>query len=121
MENQPGNGYTSPFGNEHGATLSGPTSDGHDFTADPSNGPTSGGHDFTADPASHAPLTGGHDFTGDNRPQLPEGRDTDINPDSIPPGGTSPYVTSVDKSDHVPFKIFGGTPSMGGLPSGGEF
>lgn len=52
MENKSGSGYTSPFGDEKGATATaGAASGSHDFVNNPQgSGPTTGGKDFTKDP-----------------------------------------------------------------------
>ena len=78
MENKPGNGSTSPFGDEDGATVAG-------------GGASSGAHDFTTDPKSNAPTTGGRDFTKESRPQQ-SGQAQDLNPDDQAPGGRLPFA-----------------------------
>lgn len=83
MENKSGNGYTSPFGDEKGATLSG--------------GASTGAHDFIEQPESDAPKTGGRDFTKESRSQQMTA-DSGYNKDSVPSGGDSvlPDVTEAD-------------------------
>ena len=104
MENKPGSGYTSPFGNEKGATTS--------------DGPSDGAHDFLVDPASGAPKTGGRDFTQENREQ--EEGNSGYNPETVPDGGPLPFTkndstaesrdgtgTIVEAEKHKPFKLGG--------------
>lgn len=82
MENKPGNGYTSPFGNEKGATMA--------------DGPSTGAHNFIEDPASHAPETGGRDFTKESRDQPNMNHAAgggSYDPSSVPAGGTMPFGT----------------------------
>lgn len=81
MENKPGNGSTSPFGNEKGATMA---------------GPSSGGHNFLEDPESNAPSTGGRDFTKESRDQPSMDHSADggsYDPASVPQGGPLPFGT----------------------------
>jgi hypothetical protein len=111
MENKPGNGYTSPFGNGNGATTT--------------QGPASGTHDFNTDPGSHSPKTGGRDFTKESMPQKPSGSPgsaSQPNPESIPAGGVLPFPDADVKGDmgaegtyaqpavgpKMPFKLGGG-------------
>ena len=75
MENKPGNGYDSPFGNGNGAT---------------SMGASNGAHNFLEDPASAAPKSGGRDFTTESR-DLPSGQAPDLDKASIPDGGLLPF------------------------------
>lgn len=75
MENKPGNGSDSPFGNEKGATT---------------DGPSKGAHNFLEDPESGAPKTGGRDFTTESRAQKMGPEDT-IDKASVPQGGPLPF------------------------------
>lgn len=103
MENKPGSGSASPFGNEKGATKSG--------------GSYSGSHDFIKDPASGAPKTGGRDFTEENlNEKQKEG--SGCNTESIPSGGKLPFPEAdpgkregnaiESEVSHKPFKLGGG-------------
>lgn len=110
MENQPGNGATSPFGNGNGAT---------------SGGASSGAHDFIRDPKSNSPSTGGHDFTKENRPQ--KAGDNGANPASVPTGGKTPFVApGATESRHPlgsekkPFRLNGEGPAPEESPEVGS-
>lgn len=102
MENKPGSGAVSPFGNEKGATKS--------------SGSYSGSHDFIKDPASGAPKTGGRDFTEENKnAEQKEGHG--YNEESVPQGGALPFpaadpgkreVSMESEVSHKPFKLNGG-------------
>lgn len=119
MENQPGNGYLAPFGNEKGATQ---------------GGPSSGAHDFTTDPKSHSPATGGRDFSKESRSQ-PASGDQGRNPDTVPAGGDRPFSDTDPKgnvgadgvtvetptSPRKPFRLGGGeAPAARSAPMSGE-
>lgn len=109
MENQPGNGSTSPFGNEQGATSAG-------------GGASSGAHDFTEDPKSHSPASGGRDFTKENRPQ-PAGGTSGYNPQSVPAGGTTPFSGEpkpLETGPAKPFKLGGEPAPEAPAPMAGE-
>ena len=77
MENQPGNGKNSPFGNEAGAT---------------SAGAAMGGHDFLTDPSSVRGV--GRDFTKESKNQGQKAGSVAQRacPDSIPAGGAMPKM-----------------------------
>ncbi len=76
MENKPGNGYESPFGNGKGATSAGPSTGAANFVKDPKGPP--------------AANTGrGLDVADQQRPQPMGG--TGYNPDSLPEGGALPF------------------------------
>lgn len=75
-ENKPGNGNTSPFGNEKGATMA--------------EGPSSGAHNFLENPESNAPNKGGRNFLEESRAQDIGPEDT-IDQASVPDGGTLPW------------------------------
>ncbi len=96
MENQPGNGATSPFGNGQGATTA--------------MGASTGAHDFIKDPKSADSMTGGRDFSKENRAQM-SGQPSDINADSVPTGGTLPYPSAGPNGGIMgvkkPFKLAG--------------
>ena len=96
MENKPGTGAASPFGNGSGATSAA--------------GGATGAHNFLTNPASGAPKTGGHDFTQDNRDQK-AGTDDTVNPDSIAPDGKVLYADPPAGNDRT---------SPVGLPEGGR-
>jgi len=57
MENKSGTGYTSPFGDEKGATTAA--------------GPSTGSHDFVNSPEGNGPKTGGKDVTKEAMAQKP--------------------------------------------------
>lgn len=93
-DSKPGNGYSSPFGNGNGATMT---------------GPSSGAHDFITDPASGAPKTGGRDFAAEPPPEQQSGN-SGYNPDSVPQGGTLPFSGEPQPNEtaNKPFKLNGG-------------
>lgn len=95
MENQPGSGSTSPFGDEQGATVAG-------------GGAASGAHDFTEDPKSHSPAAGARDFTKENRAQSSGA--PGYNPQSVPAGGDSVFQGApkpLETGPGKPFKLEG--------------
>jgi len=109
-ENQPGSGYTAPFGNEKGAT---------------SAGPSDGSSDFVEDPAKEAEkfaTGGGRDFTAESKSQKMGGNGA--NQDSIPEGGALPFG-AIDAQDtdlggvqgvtSKPYKLGGGGSPVGSM------
>jgi len=77
MENMPGNGSTSPFGDENGATVAG-------------GGASSGSSDFVTNPEGDTVNSGGRDFTKESKSQ--QMGSSDYNKDSVAADGILPLV-----------------------------
>lgn len=107
MENKPGNGKTSPFGNESGATSKGAANGSHDFTKNPT-GNVGGAHDFVANPKPSNPGAAPQDFTKGAGATQKKGAAPDLCPQSVPTGGTTPFKGAPSATSKKPFKLNGG-------------
>jgi hypothetical protein len=115
MENKPGDGKTSPFGNGQGATAMAGSGSGNNFVTNPKGSGSAG-----KGPGG----PGGTGSIGDrwaSRTQK-SGSDPDVNPAEIPDGGPLPFGAATDGKDDpgnpigqrvetptkMPFKLDGG-------------
>lgn len=93
MENKPGDGKHTPFGNENGDVAK--KGDGK-------------GHDFIEDNTSHSPAPAITDFSEPN--DMPAADGAGYNKESVPQGGTMPFSGEPKplESAGLPFKLNGG-------------